>query len=299
MSHLQAVSCPHCNERLFHDGSIAGRDLACSHCGGTVHIPDDHRWHNDPVRQIHDESLALDGEIYGQAPVQADGRICGHQFYFRAKWDNWEFTVSLNADIDASCLNPPDTNGFFQEGEYRGFNVGEAYSEASFMRYDNAEAIIKRCGKKLSEAMDNPETNVLQQMSESQFRTQVLNPCPMCGKRFDCNGCMTFVDEFLDKAHAGNCPECGTHVVIRVPYRFQTEAWEKATTLLEIRSFIIEELDLSVRTKRSLEQLGITTIGQLLESSEQTIREKLVVSDSVVEEIHRLLASKSLSMESP
>jgi rRNA maturation protein Nop10 len=133
-------------------------------------------------------------------------------------------------------------------------------------------------------------------MSEPRFRNDVLNPCPTCGKRFDIGGCMTFVDYFLEKSHGGKCPDCGTQVVIRVPERFQPEVWERAKSLPEIRAVVIEDLYLSVRTKRSLEQVGITTVGDLLDSTEARIRDGVSVSDSVIAEIERLLASKRLSL---
>ena len=133
-------------------------------------------------------------------------------------------------------------------------------------------------------------------MNESRIRTDVLNPCPSCGKQFDVGCCMTFVDYFLEKLHGGKCPTCGTQVVVRVPERFHPELWERATTLAEIRAVVIEELDLSVRTRRSLEQVGITTVGDLLDSTEARIRQGPPVADSVIAEINRLLASKGLSL---
>lgn len=155
MSQLQVVQCPRCMNRLFHDGSAAGRVVACPHCHADLAIPADERWHSDPPRALHDGSIALDGEIAGQAPVQAEGRVRGHPFYFRAKWEHWTFTACVSADIDASCINPPtDEDGLFRDGEYRGFYLSGAYPGASFMRYDDAEAIIKRCSRRLLEALD-------------------------------------------------------------------------------------------------------------------------------------------------
>ena len=136
-------------------------------------------------------------------------------------------------------------------------------------------------------------------MNEPRFRNGVLNPCPTCGTRFDFNGCMTFVDYFLEKLSGGKCPDCGTQVVIRVAESFRPELWERATTESEIRSVVIEQLDLSVRTRRSLEQAGIATVGELLDSTEAQIRRGLAVSDSVIAEIERLLATKGLSLAGP
>jgi rRNA maturation protein Nop10 len=133
-------------------------------------------------------------------------------------------------------------------------------------------------------------------MNEPRFRNDVLNPCPSCGERFDVGGCMTFVDYFLEKLYGGKCPVCGTQVVFQVPERFQPELWERARTESEIRAIVIEQLDLSVRTRRSLAQLGITTVGELLDSTEAHIRRGLTVSDSVITEVERLLESKGLSI---
>ena len=140
------------------------------------------------------------------------------------------------------------------------------------------------------------ETMVRHYMSEPRLRNDVLNPCPTCGKRFDVGGCMTFVDYFLEKLNGGKCPACGTQVVFQVPERFQPELWERATTESEIHAIAIEELDLSVRTKRSLEEVGITTVGELFDSTEAQIRQGVTVSDSVIAEVERLLASKGLSL---
>jgi endogenous inhibitor of DNA gyrase (YacG/DUF329 family) len=137
-----------------------------------------------------------------------------------------------------------------------------------------------------------------QSMSASRLRTEVLNPCPTCGKHFDVGGCMTFVDYFLETLHGGKCPACGTQVVIRVQERFRPEVWESATTLPEIRAVVIDNLDLSVRTRRSLEQLGLVTIGDVLDTTEARIRQGLPVADPVIAEIRRLLATKGLAVAS-
>jgi DNA-directed RNA polymerase subunit RPC12/RpoP len=133
-------------------------------------------------------------------------------------------------------------------------------------------------------------------MSEPRFRNDVLNPCPTCGKRFDTGGCMTFVDSFLEELHGGNCPACGTKVVVRVPEQFQPEKWDEATTLPEIRAIRIDELELSVRTRNSLAALEIETVGDLLNLTEARIRQRFAVSDSVIAEVRQLLASKGLAV---
>lgn len=155
MSDLQVAACPHCNERMFHDGSIAGRTVVCPHCKDSFQIPVNNRWHHDPPRTLRDESTGFECELYGQAPVQAHGRVRGHPFYFRAKWSHWDFTVCVNADIDASCIQPKtDEPGFFDDREYRGFYLGGEFNEASYMRYDAAEAIMRNCVRQFLEALE-------------------------------------------------------------------------------------------------------------------------------------------------
>jgi hypothetical protein len=111
--------------------------------------------HQDPRRKIEDEALSLDCEIAGQHPVQAEGRIRGYPFYFRAKWDQWQFRISLQMTYDPAALFPPDsTNGFFYEGEIRGFFLSDDFPEASYMRYDQAEAIIRNCVRRFEDALE-------------------------------------------------------------------------------------------------------------------------------------------------
>jgi predicted RNA-binding Zn-ribbon protein involved in translation (DUF1610 family) len=130
-------------------------------------------------------------------------------------------------------------------------------------------------------------------MSEPQFRNEVANPCPTCGKRFDFNGCMTFVDEFLERATGGKCPNCGTLAVTRVPDRVQPDVWVNATALDDIR---IRSLWLSVRTMNVLEHVGIATVGDLLDSTEERIQSGPKFGDSVLREVRALLTSKGLAL---
>lgn len=109
-------------------------------------------WHNDPERHIDDTVARLVCHIYGQAPVQADGLVDGKPFYFRSRWAAWTFTVCVSHDIDAAAIDPPvEQPGFFQTNEYRGYFLSGDYGtepEASFMRYDEAERIIRECAQR-------------------------------------------------------------------------------------------------------------------------------------------------------
>ena len=73
------------------------------------------------------------------APVQAEGRVAGHPFYFRARFSAWTFAIALidaldPVDIDATTAA---ATGFFRAGKVAG-----AYG-ASYMARADAEAIIR------------------------------------------------------------------------------------------------------------------------------------------------------------
>ncbi len=97
--------------------------------------------------------------------------------------------------------------------------------------------------------------------------SRILNPCPMCGKRFDfpLTGCMTFVDQLL-KASDGKCPDCGTQVVL--DDQPEPSAWELAD---DFRDFPLAELDLSVRTRVAIDKMQIHFVGELLKLSKAQI----------------------------
>ncbi len=91
-------------------------------------------------RRIEDETLQLHCRIWGYAPVQAEGTVAGKQLYFRARHDGWSFAVAASAGVDPVDICFPD-QGFLREGEY-----GTSWDDAaSYMEYDTAEAIIRRC----------------------------------------------------------------------------------------------------------------------------------------------------------
>lgn len=106
---------------------------------------------DEPERHIDDRSLGLSCHIYGQAPVQADGRVSGAPFYFHGRHNTWTFTVCVSHDIDASTINPPDDElGFFQTAEFHGYYLsGKTAKEhrVGFMPYDEVEQIIRHCAK--------------------------------------------------------------------------------------------------------------------------------------------------------
>lgn len=113
--------------------------------------PNDPAMHYEPERHIEDRSLGLSCHIYGQAPVQADGRVSGAPFYFRARHQAWTFTVCVSHDIDPSTIDPPeDEPGFFWTAEFHGYYLsGETGKEhrVGFMPYDEVEKIIRQCAR--------------------------------------------------------------------------------------------------------------------------------------------------------
>ena len=110
---------------------------------------------------MQDRTLDLACEIYGQHPVQAEGLVQGHPFYFRAKWDFWTFTVctnSENPDVPSSLNPPEDKSGFFEDGIHEGFHLSEAFgsdTDASYMNLDIAENVIRDSAQQFVEAVSS------------------------------------------------------------------------------------------------------------------------------------------------
>ena len=94
-------------------------------------------------------------ELYGKAPVQGDGRVDGHPFYFRARDSHWTFTVCISHDIDPSVLRGPKSDGWFTEDEFEGFEISAHFYGASTMPFGFAEAIITDCVDAFRDAMQN------------------------------------------------------------------------------------------------------------------------------------------------
>ncbi len=76
------------------------------------------------------------------APVQAQGIVAGHPFYFRARWNEWTFSISEDPDVYPVDLDYPEVGcyGFFRQGEY-----GAGKYSASYMPLAEAGEIMERC----------------------------------------------------------------------------------------------------------------------------------------------------------
>ncbi len=91
-------------------------------------------------RRLSDEALQLEGRVFGSAPVQGEGTVGGSPFYFRARWNEWTFSVA-NRDESDPVLVESSSDGFFREGRVDG------RYEASHMSLDRAEELIRDCAR--------------------------------------------------------------------------------------------------------------------------------------------------------
>lgn len=73
------------------------------------------------------------------APVQAEGTVDGHAFYFRARNESWEFAVSADRAVDPASIQSEE-HGFYRTAVYAG-----GPSAASYLPLPEAEALIRRC----------------------------------------------------------------------------------------------------------------------------------------------------------
>ena len=93
------------------------------------------------------DSLPLTYEITTPAaPVQAEGRVAGQPFYFRARHDGWHFVVATCPDGDPAALDADcaaSGSGWWAEGHVG----GPRDFAASYLSEGEARAIIERCAR--------------------------------------------------------------------------------------------------------------------------------------------------------
>ena len=97
-------------------------------------------------RKIDRPELNLTGRIYGRSPVQGEGTIRGNAFYFRARHDEWTFSVSENAEInpvDIQTIEAGKQHGFYRENGYRPNRMGSV----GYMDFEIAEKSMIDCVK--------------------------------------------------------------------------------------------------------------------------------------------------------
>jgi len=83
--------------------------------------------------------------ISSMAPVQAEGRVAGRPFYFRARTQRWEFTLAQNPSDDPVELGPEDVPrgaAWYRTGEV----LGGPFA-ASYLPLDEATSIIRDCAR--------------------------------------------------------------------------------------------------------------------------------------------------------
>lgn len=87
-----------------------------------------------------DLNLQMDLTNHGFCPVQVEGTVNGHPFYFRARWDEWSFSISLNPDVDVVGMTSSE-GGFYREEKY---GMHRHYA-ASYMPDEDIETTIRQC----------------------------------------------------------------------------------------------------------------------------------------------------------
>jgi hypothetical protein len=104
-------------------------------------------------RSGHDYSYAL----WGHAPVVAKGTIRGCPFGFRARWEGWTFTACLAGDGDPDLYDPPsDVDGTYDLGDGAFLYRQGTAARASYLPYDDVEAILATCFDAVRGALGGP-----------------------------------------------------------------------------------------------------------------------------------------------
>lgn len=87
------------------------------------------------------EGDGMDIDIGGACPVQGYGHVNGLPVYFRARGENWSFSIAALADADPVDVSWGNADGWWFEGEYgSGFDAG-------WMVAEHSTAIIRACVK--------------------------------------------------------------------------------------------------------------------------------------------------------
>ena len=96
--------------------------------------------------EFRDECLDVQGKIYGQAPVQAEGSVFGQAFYFRARSGAWTFVIAPPLESVWDCFGPGESAGLFRSDKGWGYRSGDAWGHdnvsASAMGRDDVIRLI-------------------------------------------------------------------------------------------------------------------------------------------------------------
>jgi hypothetical protein len=94
----------------------------------------------------------------------------------------------------------------------------------------------------------------------------------------------------------GNCPECGTRVVVDEPtldYR-PRNPFADAESMEDTRAIKVVDLALSVRCRLTLTKMGADTVGDLLDAGRQSVLEHVGETSVCGEELLQLLAENKV-----
>lgn len=91
---------------------------------------------NAPFRQRAGDGW--EGELGGWVPVQGDGFIDGHPWYFRARGDSWSLSIAEHNDESAINVRWNKAPGWYFEENYG------AWPEAGWMPYKEAWEFIEQ-----------------------------------------------------------------------------------------------------------------------------------------------------------
>lgn len=79
------------------------------------------------------------------APVQAEGTVAGRAFYFRARGEQWSFTIAERPDVDPATLGPEDAAA--GTAWCRSGTVSGGRFAASYLSLDEARSLIHECAR--------------------------------------------------------------------------------------------------------------------------------------------------------
>lgn len=95
---------------------------------------------------MSEPDIQMDLSGYGHCPVQLEGTVNGHPFYFHARWDGWCFSIALDPLADRYTMSSSE-GGFYREGDYG----PKGKYAASYMPEEDIIHVIKQCGREFAQ----------------------------------------------------------------------------------------------------------------------------------------------------
>jgi hypothetical protein len=144
-------------------------------------------------------------EVYGVAPVQGFGTVCGRDLYFRAKHGGWSFDVADRAG-NLPSDGYRDTDGFYREAKY---------PNAGWMPHREAIDIIERCLQEYRCLLGDPRhpialnpswlTSTVTALARQMYESRDFSVMPILADALQDAGCE-------DAAILDHCRGPGPHV---------------------------------------------------------------------------------------